>query len=407
MCDTMVSLTDDGVIFAKNSDRDANEAQVLRWYDGQQHEPGATVRCTWSTIPQVSSTRPVLLSRPWWMWGAEMGANGAGVVIGNEAVFTRGAKDREPTDTPLLGMDLVRLALERADDRHEAVGVIVELLERHGQGGSCSHEHPRFTYDNSFLVADAFGATVLETAGRRWATEEVTGPGRSISNGLTIPGFAERHADPVRGRVASCAVRRARTEAAATAAVTPADLMAALRDHGPGAGPAWSPVNGALSAPCAHAGGLVTSTQSTASWVADLRFPSDQLHWVTGTSAPCTSVFKPVRVTRPLDVDPGAMPDNTFDPAYRWWRHERLHRLVLRDHPASLARFAAERHRLEAAFIADPPAGDEAFEAADAAEERWLADLRAADLPDRRPAWLRAWWQRTDRAARIRHEVAA
>jgi dipeptidase len=407
MCDTMASLTDDGVLFAKNSDRDANEAQVLRWYDGGRHEPGAVVRCTWSTVPQADVTHRVLLSRPWWMWGAETGANEHGVVIGNEAVFTRGAKDRQPSESRLLGMDLVRLGLERSTNRHEAVEVIVGLLERHGQGGPCSHEHPRFTYDSSFLVADPTGAVVLETAGRRWATEEVTGPGRSISNGLTIPGFADRHADPVRGRVAACAVRRARTERAATAATGPADLMAALRDHGPSAGPDWSPVNGALSAPCAHAGGLVTSTQSTSSWVADLRPGTDRVHWVTGTSAPCTSVFKPVRVTTPLDVDPEAMPDNTFDPAYRWWRHERLHRLVLRDHPASLARFAAERARLEADWLVAPPGTEQAFEAADAAEERWLADLRAADLPDRRPGWLRRQWNRTDRAARIRHEVAA
>lgn len=407
MCDTMVSLTADGVLFAKNSDRDANEAQVLRWYDGQRHEPGTSVRCTWSTIPQADVTHRVLLSRPWWMWGAEMGANEHGVVIGNEAVFTRGARDTEPSESPLLGMDLVRLALERSTTRHEAVGVVVALLERHGQGGSCSHEHPRFTYDNSFIVADLFGATVLETAGRRWATEEVTGRGRSISNGLTIAGFAHRHADPVRGRVAACATRRARTERAAHHADTPADLMAALRDHGASTGPRWSPVNGALSAPCAHAGGVITSTQSTASWVADLRYAMDQLHWVTGTSAPCTSVFKPIRVTDPQEIDPDAMPGNTFDPAYRWWRHERLHRLALRDHPASLARFAAERDRLEAGWIADPPRGDEAFEVADAAEERWLADLRAADLPDRRPAWLRRQWNRADRAARIRHEVPA
>lgn len=401
MCDTMVSLTDDGVLFAKNSDRDPNEAQVLRWYDAQQHEPGSTLRCTWSVIPQVAETRRVLLSQPWWMWGAEMGANDAGVVIGNEAVFTRGAKDPRDKDapSPLLGMDLVRLGLERASTAHEAVGVIVALLEEHGQGGSCSHEHPRFTYDNSFLVADANGAVVLETAGRRWVTEEVTGPGRSISNGLTIPGFADKHADPVRGRVAACAARRTRTEHAASRATHPADLMAALRDHGDAAGPQWSPVNGALSAPCAHAGGLVTSTQSTASWVADLRVPSEVRHWVTGTSAPCTSVFKPVSVTRPLDVDPSAMPRNTFDPGYRWWRHERLHRLVLRDHPASVARFAAERERLEAGWIAAPPPGAEAFAAADAAEERWLADLVAAALPDRRPAWLRREWRGTDTAA--------
>jgi hypothetical protein len=185
--------------------------------------------------------------------------------------------------------------------------------------------------------------------------------------------------------------------------------MAALRDHGQAAGPRVSPVNGGLSAPCAHAGGLIKANQSTASWVSDLGSASDRLHWVTGTSAPCTSVFKPVRVPEPLDDDPDAMPRNSYDPAYRWWRHERLHRLVLRDHPASLARFAAERDRLEAGWLADPPAGTDAFEIADAAEERWLADLLAADLPDRRPAWLRAQWRRIDRAAGLpsREESAA
>jgi secernin len=403
MCDTLVSLTPDGVLFAKNSDRDTNEAQVLRWQAGERHEPGSRLQCTWSEIPQVETTYAVLLSRPWWMWGAEIGANEHGVVIGNEAVFTRGARDPRDKDapSPLLGMDLVRLGLERAASAHEAVGVIVALLEEHGQGGSCSHEHPRFTYDNSFIVADPGGAVVLETAGRHWETENVTGPGRSISNGLTIAGFAEKYADPVRGRVAACAVRRDRTEASAGRAATPGDLMAALRDHGDTSGPMYSPVNGALSAPCAHAGGLVTATQSTASWVADLRGGSEPVHWVTGTSAPCTSVFKPVRVTQPLDVDPAPMPTNRFDPAYRWWRHERLHRLVLRDHPASLARFSAERDRLEAGWLADPPKGATAFEVADEAEERWLADLRAADLPDRRPAWLRRQWRGNDRKAEV------
>jgi dipeptidase len=401
MCDTMVSLTDHGVLFAKNSDRDANEAQVLRWYAAADHAPGSRVRCTWTEIDQVPHTHAVLLSQPWWMWGAEMGANEHGVVIGNEAVFTR--RTGEKSGGTLLGMDLLRLALERSTTAEDAVLTIVDLLERHGQGGSCSHEHPRFSYDNSFLVADPGHAIVLETAGRQWATEHVTGGGRSISNGLTIPDFAREYADPVRGRVAACAVRRSRTQAAASHAAGPGDLMAALRDHGDAVGPRWSPVNGALSAPCAHAGGLVTSTQSTASWVADLRPSAGPAgrHWVTGSSAPCTSVFKPVTVDRPLAVDPDPMPTNHLDPAYRWWRHERLHRLVLRDHPASLARFGPERDRVEAAWLAEPPSGAEAFATADALEARWLADLVAADLPDRRPAWLRRQWRATDRAAGV------
>ena len=202
MCDTFATRTEDGVLLAKNSDRDPNEAQTLRWYAAADHPPGSLLRVTWSTLEQVAHTHAIAVSQPWWMWGAEMGANEHGVTIGNEAVFTRRSGRARRTGSELLGMDLLRLALERSTTREEAVQVIVTLLERHGQGGSCSHEHPRFSYHNSFLVADPAGVVVLETAGRHWATEDVAGRGRSISNGLTIAGFAERYADPVRGRVA-------------------------------------------------------------------------------------------------------------------------------------------------------------------------------------------------------------
>lgn len=393
MCDTMVTLTDDGLLFAKNSDRDANEAQLLRWYPAAEHGPGTSVACTWSTVPQVERTHGVLLSQPWWMWGAEMGANDAGVVIGNEAVFTRAVGDRSGV---LLGMDLLRLALERAATAKDAVEVLVRLLETHGQGGQASYEHPRFRYDNSFLVADPTGAYVLETAGRHWAVEEVEGRGRSISNGLTIPAFARAHADPVRGRVAACTLRRTRTQRSATAATGVTDLFAALRDHGPGGAPRWSPVNGALSAPCAHNGGLVTATQSTASWVSDLR--NGGRHWVTGTAAPCTSVFKPVSVEEPLDVDPAPMPTNRYDPAYRWWRHERLHRLAMRDY-SSWARLTGERDACEAEWVAAPPTGAEAFAAADDLERTWRDSLVAAGPRDTRPRWLRALVGRDARRA--------
>lgn len=393
MCDTLVAVTDDGVLFAKNSDRDVNEAQLLRWFPAADGGPGETVRCTWSTVPQAVRTHAVLLSQPWWMWGAEIGANEHGVVIGNEAVFTRRARSARRDESPLLGMDLLRLGLERAASRLEAVEVIVSLLEQYGQGGSCSHEHPRFTYDNSYIVADPSGATVLETAGRHWATEDVTGA-RSISNGLTISGFAERFADPVRGRVAACRTRRARTTASAARATGPLDMMAALRDHG-GPAPRWSAVNGALSAPCAHAGGLVTSTQSTASWVADLR-PGGR-HWVTGTSAPCTSIFKPVAVDDPLEPEPAA--SNQFDTTQLWWRHERLHRLALRDFAVAASAFVEERDRLEVGWVAAPPSSREAFAVAERAEAEWLAAVRERALDDRRPAWVRRQWRRWNRAA--------
>lgn len=406
MCDTLIAIGDDGVLFGKNSDRDPNEAQGLRWHPAADHPEGAPLRCTWSTIPQARHTHAVLLSQPWWMWGAEMGANEHGVVIGNEAVFTRGAP-RTTTGSELLGMDLLRLALERAQTAEAAVGVIVELLERHGQGGSCSHEHPRFTYDSSFLVADRTGGWVLETAGRAWAAERVTGAGRSISNGLSIEHFARAFADRAREQVSRCATRRALTEAAARRATSPADVIAALRAH-EGNTPRWNPVTGALGGPCAHAGGALASTQTTASWAADLRGAAD-VHLVTGTSAPCLSTFVPVSVGMPcaaLDTAPtglGAALRNVHDPAYRWWRHEVLHRTALRDHAAALAVITPERDRLEAAWLADPdPAlATERVAEVDRAEEQWLAEILARGLSERRPSWLRALWSRQDGAAHL------
>jgi len=393
VCDTLVTVTPDGLLFAKNSDRDPNEAQVLEWVPAADHPDGSSVTCTWMAVPQVARTHALLLSRPWWMWGAEMGTNEHGVVIGNEAVFTRTGKG-EPA---LLGMDLLRLALERADTAEAAVEVLVTLLERHGQGGPCSYERPDFTYDNSFLVADGDGAVVVETAGRDWATEVVRGPGRSISNGLTIPGFARTHARRARTWVASAARRRALTEPLACAAGGPLDLMRALRGHGDSPGPHWSRTHGGLSAPCVHAGGILASSQTTGSWVSDLR--GAPAHWATGTAAPCTSLFKPVEVASPVDLGPA--PANWFDPATAWWRHELLHRTVLAAYDARSARYVDERAGVEARWSRDRPASAEAFAAAAGLEDRWLADVVTTGGADRRPWWVRRRWDGVDRAAGI------
>jgi len=389
VCDTIVNVSADGVLFAKNSDRDANESQGLEWICAQQFVTPQALRCTWIEIPQVERTNAVVLSRPWWMWGAEMGANEHGVVIGNEAVFTT----HESGEPALLGMDLLRLALERASCAADAVEVMICLLERYGQGGPCSYERPGFTYDNSFLVADRQGAIVLETAGQKWVTEEIRSGVRAISNGLTIARFAQQHSRRVRSTVAGCRIRRERTEASAANAHGPATMMAALRDHGDRAEPRWSLVNGTLHAPCVHAGGLVASSQTTASLVADLR--DGPLLWATGTSAPCTSIFKPVRIDEP--VSQGPLGNNGFDPNSPWWRHERLHRSMLRDYTRLVAPWRHRCDALEAQWIAEPPASAQAFAAASALEEEWLREHRPAR--DVRPAWVRRTWRDIDQMA--------
>lgn len=185
MCDSLVALPDvtkaGDLIFGKNSDRPAGEMQAPILIPALTHEDNAFLECTYIAIPQVTETLAVIISQPRWMWGAEMGANECGVVIGNEAVWTS-----EPTRSKgLLGMDLVRLGLERGRSAIAALEVIVALLSEYGQGGNCA-ERFEMNYHNSFLIGDRQEAWVLETADKYWVAERVVSGTRSISNNLSI-----------------------------------------------------------------------------------------------------------------------------------------------------------------------------------------------------------------------------
>ncbi|MBW2279345.1 MAG: C69 family dipeptidase [Deltaproteobacteria bacterium] len=392
MCDTAVVVGTEGVLFAKNSDRDVNEAQFLDWRPREEHAAGVPLHCTWIEIPQVRETHAVLLSRPYWIWGAEIGANEHGVAIGNEAVFTRAPY----AETGLTGMDLLRLGLERGATAREAVDVIVGLLEEHGQGGGCGHENRDFTYHNSFIVADPRQAFVLETAGRDSAVEPVEGA-RTISNALTIPEFARQHGERLRSRASRARSRHRRTAELALRATGPADMMSLLRDHGRGQRwPRYSWLSGAMSAPCVHAGGLLVVSQTTGSWVSELA-PGSVRHWATGTAAPCLSLFKPVSVDQPVDTGP--RPGERADAESLWWRHEALHRRVQRD-PARLADvLLPERDAFEERWRTYAPPSDVAFKEADGLLERWTRRVSERAAADRRPVWVRRIWnQRNARA---------
>ncbi len=379
MCDTFVVLppaTMGGrILFGKNSDREPNEAQSLEFHPGRTFPPGASVACTYMKIPQVAATFPILISRPFWMWGAEMGGNSAGVVIGNEAVFTRMPINRK---TGLTGMDLLRLALERSADAPAAVEWITRLLADYGQGGICGYEDKQMAYHNSFLIADPQCAWVLETAGPLWAAKEVK-THHAISNGLTLgEDFDRSHPDLVaharakgwlKGRqtfnfarcysdwffttFSACRRRQSRAEALIdryAGDMAPETAFRILRDHGEGAYHPGSHFLG--NRICAHAANPLArnATQTTGSLVAQLA-PDTQTFWVTGTAAPCTSVFKPVRIDGQALPDMGPAPTGTCDPVSLWWRHELLHRSLLTDFENRLAAIRVRQAKLETEWL--------------------------------------------------------
>ena len=167
MCDTLVVMqsytSNKSIIFTKNSDREPDEVHELIQFPAKQYKEGTKLKCTYIEIPQVKRTYEVLLAKPFWIWGCEMRVNEKGVVIGNEAIFTKIPYEKE---NGLIGMDLLRLALERSETSDMAVEVIANLLNKYGQGGAYGYRDKKFRYHNSFLIADFNSAKVMECYGR-------------------------------------------------------------------------------------------------------------------------------------------------------------------------------------------------------------------------------------------------
>jgi hypothetical protein len=194
MCDCLVALgaaTREGhTLYAKNSDRPPAEVQLLEWFEPRTES--RTITTYLDIEPHDGATIRFLGSRPAWMWGVEHGVNEAGVAAGNATIYT--TLDPRAMPDGLTGMDLVRLALERAPTAVDAVNIITAMLERHGQGGS-GHENADQPYWSSFLIADPSSAFVVDTSGQDYAVEPVDRT-RATSNRTTIPSFDRVHRHP-------------------------------------------------------------------------------------------------------------------------------------------------------------------------------------------------------------------
>src|SRR5690606_38781609 len=249
VCDTACVRRPGGMLFAKSSDRPVDEVQVLRWF-GRRPAGEQPVQATYVPVPDAGAAA-LLGSQPTWMWGFEHGVNEHGVAVGNEKVWT--VDDPRAVPPALIGMDLVRLGLERGATADDALDAMTDLLAAHGQGGSgeAGGDEP---YWSSFLIVDGRGGWVLETSGRSWVAQPV-GDGTAISNRLTLttgwtrsspdvaPGtnWDERRAPDAPTGIADHRLAATRACVARGPEVTPADLVATLRDHGTGpwGAPGW------------------------------------------------------------------------------------------------------------------------------------------------------------------------
>jgi secernin len=352
-CDTMVALggsTKGGnTVFAKNSDRPHDEPQPLIQVQAADHS-GRFSGTQFVDVPQAAHTYRHVGSKPYWCAGYEHGYNEHQVVIGNEALPSLLPEVKEPK---LVGMEVLRLGLERSKSAEEAVDVITGLVSEFGQGKFSNPAGVR-TYDNIFLIADPSSAYVVECVGHDWAVKQVENV-TSISNiaqigadadrvssgaksqaaklGLFEMGFGDKFefggafADPANS--SSGLARQCRSDAMMGRDAGQLDVRSmidVLTDHSDGENPDEDrvvDVAGDLSI-CLHRNVGESTGASTASIVADLCATDERLpiYW-TGLYSPCMTVFLPnfIEGDLPEVLGIGREQESADSP---WWDFYRL-----------------------------------------------------------------------------------
>jgi secernin len=295
MCDTLCAPGPRGMVFAKNSDRQPGEVQVL-WPFGRRSSAGCSLRTQYLRIGDTGA-HATLLSCPTWLWGAEHGVNEYGVAIGNERVST--THDAAGAPPALIGMDLVRLGLERARSAEEAVDVMAALLEACGQGGMAA---PVGTAGSEYAAEPA-------DAGAAMSNRIMLATGWSRASSALQPGddFGRFRRAGEDTRFADVRLAASRRFLAGTPAggLTPAATAAHLRDHGsgpwgaPGAGGPVSPPPGRVGEDfsgvsiCMHVG---RHTVTAASMIAELPSGISEgapVRVYVAAGSPCSSIYVP------------------------------------------------------------------------------------------------------------------
>ncbi|MFX1487803.1 MAG: hypothetical protein ACFFBI_01555, partial [Promethearchaeota archaeon] len=198
--------------------------------------------------------------------------------------------------------------------------------------GGCAYNDPSWLYHNSFIIADPDEAYVLETADRWWIAEKVEGV-RSISNNLSIQGKGDFRRDGIIEHAINKGYCKSETDfnfastfSGASVSTLPSPnsregkarlllkenvgnitlnmMMEFLREHQAGI--------------CMHGG-----FESVGSQISHLFEQDRSVHWFTGTTLPCVSIYKPY--TFPIEGQkyyrPG--PYSTINNDWFWCKHSR------------------------------------------------------------------------------------
>ncbi|HVX47701.1 MAG TPA: C69 family dipeptidase [Mycobacteriales bacterium] len=344
------------------------------------------------------------------------------VAIGNEALFTRDLAlhkgSSEVVPPGIIGMELVRLGLERGRTAEEALRVMTALVQEYGQWGSGVADTPAAdgAYDNSYLIADPDDAWVLETSGREWVARQIRSGAWAISNQPTIRtefdrssadliehavdrswwpehggpfDFARAYADPATPLQAShVRLQRSRQLLGENGRMTPPGAWRILRDHYEGTfldGPYFTAGLPDLLTLCMHehpAGFTWGNTAGSAVCVL-AHDPGHLTHlWWTPVT-PCTGVYLPVFPAAGVLPESFGVANKKFDRTSYWWRFQELLGVV-KGGPEAW-RFTDRQPVVRSAF--------------DALERRWRDRLpaieqRAVQRPDDAPAVLSAFTAR-------------
>jgi dipeptidase len=385
-CDTIVAMSDvteDGsIIFGKNSDRQYNEPLSIRYIPSSINKINSKVKTTYIEIDEVEETYSCILFCPSNIFGAEMGFNNYGLVVGNEALFTK----VESYSNGLTGMDLVRLILQRCKTSFEGKNELIRLLNQYDQGGNCGFTK-EFYYQNSFLLVDSNEGWIIETIGKDYAAKRITNGIYTISNRISFGGIEtfdeysenlilnaisngwcksiedfhfyrcysglswkpnEFYNGFVKTYFSSSQIRQQRSNDLLnknSSQIQIKDIFNILRDHQSSNN--QNPTKGLTNIDiCMHSSmGPIKLNQTTGSLVSVLFKSNEKLpiHYTTCSSLPCLAIYKPIWLDS--SMIPPLFLLNSSDNL--WWKYEIINRNISKFYRKLIHQIQFQRDLLE------------------------------------------------------------